>query len=243
MSVLSRKKTTKREFLKILGLSSASLIASGSLADELLAEARGDTIPVAVVMKPNAFRSGRSARFSSIIVFPEGYKATHVDVPSVRCEGARALDSICDPDGKSIVILYDSDHLRDDLPCGFSVSFTVTGQLLDGTRFEGSDKVAVIGKDQSVIYHTSTRKRRSCGACKSHAFNRIYSSRPAADGDRAHPGCNCRIVEEKVSWQDYVRAFWPGSRGGAAVYDRRWGWPPPSPAGLDLGQPPGLLVH
>jgi len=243
MSDPSWKKTTKREFLKILGLSSASLLGSGSLADELLAEARGGTIPVVVMMKPNAFRSGRSACFSSILVFPEGYQATDVDVSSVRCEGARSLGSICDPNSRSIAILYNSDHLRDDLSCGFSVSFTVTGQLLDGTRFKGSGKVAVIGREQSVIYHTSTRKRRSCGACKSHALNRMYFSRPAADGDRAHPGCNCRIVEERIGWQNYVKAFWPSTWPGAAVYDRRWGWPPPSPAGLDLGQPPGLLVH
>ena len=91
MSDLSRKKTTKREFLKILGLSSASLIASRSLADELLSEARGNVIPVVVTIKPNAFRVGRSDRFSSIIVFPEGYEASHVDVLSVRCEGAAEI--------------------------------------------------------------------------------------------------------------------------------------------------------
>lgn len=234
VSDLSRRKTTKREFLKILGLSSASLFASGSLADELLAEVRGGTIPVVVMIRPNAFRSGRSTPFSSIVVFPEGYEAADVNVPSVRCEGACALDSVCGPYGRSIAILHDSGHLRDDLPCGFSVPFTVTGQLFDGSTFEGSDTVAVIGTDQSVIYHTSTRKRRSCGACKSHALNRIYSSRQAADGDRTHPGCDCRIVEERIGWQNYVKAFWPGSRGGAAVYDRRWGWPPPSPAGLNI---------
>jgi len=237
------KKTTKREFLKLLGISSASLLASGSLADKLLADVHGGTIPAIVTIKPNAFRSGRSDLFSSILVFPEGYEAADVDTSSVRCEGARALESICGPDGRGIVILYNSGHLRDDLSCGFSVPFTVTGQLLDGTRFEGSDKVAFIGPDQSVIYHTSTRKRRSCGACKGHALNRIYSSRQAADGDRAHTGCDCRIVEERIGWQDYVKAFWPSSQGGATVYDRRWGWPPPSPAELSLGQPSGLLVH
>jgi hypothetical protein len=229
---LGLKNITKREFLRIFGLSSASLFASGSLADELLAEVRGAGTPVVVMIRPNAFRLGRSSPFSSIVVFPEGYEAAHVDVSSVRCEGACALDSIWGPDGRIIGILHDSGHLRDDLPCGFSVPFTVTGQLLDGSVFEGSDTVAVIDPDQSIIYHTSTRKRRSCGACKGHALNRIYSSRQAAEGDRAHPGCNCRIVEERINWRDYVRAFWPGSQGGEAVYDRRWGWPPSSPAEL-----------
>ena len=78
MSNLTGKKTTKREFLKILGLSSASLLASGALADELLAEAQGTSavararIPVVVTAKPNAFQLGHGGWFSTIIVFPKG---------------------------------------------------------------------------------------------------------------------------------------------------------------------------
>ncbi len=246
MSDLSSKKTTKREFLKIFGLSSASLLASGSLADELLAEERsvssifGVTIPVVSMIRPNAFRSGRNHRFACTIVFPRGFEAAEVDVSSVRCEGARALGGTFHPNGRTIVLLCDSGDLRDDLPCGFSVPFTVTGQLSDGSTFRGSDTVAFINADQSIIYHTSTRRRKSCSACRGHAVNRIYSSRQAADVDRAHLGCNCRIVEEKIGWQDYLKAFWPRSRGDIVVHDRRWGWPPPSPVELNLEFPATL---
>lgn len=243
MSDLSQRKISRLEFLRIFGLSSTSLIASGLLADELVAGVWNGAISVATSIKPNALRSGHSSQFSSIVVFPEGYEAAEVDVSTIRCEGAHALDSILHPDGRTIAILYNSSDLRDNLSCGFSVPFTVSGQLLDGSTFEGSDTVAVISADQSIIYHTSTRKRRSCGACKGHAVNRIYSSRQAADTDRAHPGCNCRIVEERIVWQDYLRAFWPNSRGGATVHDRRWGWPPPSPAELNLEYLPTLKEH
>ncbi len=243
MSNLSRKKTTKREFLKTLGISGASLLASGSLTDELLAQMQSATIPVAPIIKPNVFQHGRGGWFSVMIVLPGGCRTADVDISSVRCEGARVLDSVFYPDGRTVIFLCDSGNLRDDLPCGFSVPFTVTGRLSDGSSFKGSDTVVVIGAEQSVIYHTSTRKRKSCNACKSHAANRIYSSRQAADNDRAHLACNCRIVEEQINWQNYAKAFWPESKGGAVIYDRRWAWPPISPAELSLECPPNLKEH
>jgi hypothetical protein len=136
MPKLTRKKITKREFLKLSGISGASLLTLGSLSDELLAQVTQEGHPI------------------------------------------------------------------------------------------------ILKTDQCPVYHTSSRKRRSCRACKGHAVNRIYSSRRKADEDRAHPGCKCRVVTEWVGWRDYAKAFWPSSRGGAEVYDRRWGWPPPLPAGL-----------
>jgi len=243
MRDLNRRKITRLEFLRIFGLSSASLFTSGALADQLLAEVLGDMIPVVVMIKPNAFRYGRNDEFSSIVVFPEGYEVTEVDVSSVGCEGAHALDSILCPDSRTIVFLYDSGHLRTDLTHDLLVPFTVTGRLNDGSTFKGSDTVIIIGANQPIVYHTSSRKHKSCNACKGHAVNRIYSSMQKADNDRAHPGCNCRIVVEQIGWRDYVKAFWPSSQGGEFVYDRRWGWPPPSPKELSLEHPLCLEEH
>ena len=237
MRDLNRRKITRLEFLRIFGLSSASLYTSGALADQLLAEVLGDMIPVVVMIKPNAFRYGRNDEFSSIVVFPEGYEVTEVDVSSVGCEGAHALDSTLCPDSRTIVFLYNSGHLKTDLTHDLLVPFTVTGRLNDGSTFKGSDTVMIIGANQPIVYHTSSRKHKSCNACKGHAVNRIYSSMQKADNDRPHPGCNCRIVVEQIGWQDYVKAFWPGSQGGEFVYDRRWGWPPPSPKELSLEHP------
>ena len=242
MSSISQKRITRSEFLRLFGLSSVSLLASGSLADEILAGVHSDTIPVKTLIRPNAFPSAHITPFSSIVTLPEGYKAADVDLSSVRCEGIHASGSILHPDGRTIAILYDESSLRNDL-CGFPTQFTVTGQLADGSGFEGTDAVALIEADRCVVYHTSSRRRRSCGACKSHAANRIYFSGQVAEADRAHPGCNCRVVEEQIGWEDYMKAFWPDSRGEKAVYDKRWGWPPPSPAGLHLEYPPALEEH
>jgi len=93
-----------------------------------------------------------------------------------------------------------------------------------------SDTVAQTEKKQYVVYHTSTRKKKACSACKKHALNKIFSSREAAEKSRAHPGCNCKIVEEKINRRNYVEAFGLSSKGGVKVYDKRWGWPPPLPA-------------
>lgn len=243
MSDLNQKKISRLEFLRIFGLSSASLLASGSLADEILSKARNGIIPATIMIKPNALLSGYSTQFSSIVVLPKGYRAADIDVSSVMCEGAGVLDVVYHPDGRTAVFIHNSDNLRDDLPCGLSLPFAVTGQLSDGSTFEGSSKVSVINASQPIIYHTSSRRRSSCRACKSHAVNRMYSSVQAADDNRAHPGCNCRVVEERISWQNYVKAFWHDSRGGIIVYDRRWGWPPPSPSELNLEYPPILKEH
>jgi len=243
MRDLNRRKITRRDFLKFFGLSSASLFTSGVLADQLLAEVLSDVIPVVIMIKPNVFRYGRNDEFSSIVVFPEGYEVTEVDVSSVGCEGAHALDSILCPDSRTIVFLYNSSNLKTDLTHDLLVPFTVTGRLNDGSTFKGSDTVMIIGANQPTVYHISSRKHRSCNACKGHAVNRIYSSMQKADNDRAHPGCNCRIVAEQIGWRDYVKAFWSSSQGGESVYDRRWGWPPPSPKGLSLEYPLCLEEH
>jgi hypothetical protein len=228
------RKTTRRDFLKIFGLSSASILTPGLLTNKLLASVSGDMTSVVVTIKPNVFRRDCNDKFISTVIFPEGYELTEVDISSVGCEGAHALDSILYPDSRTIVFLYNSGHLKADLTHDLLASFAVTGRLHDGSAFKGLDTVMIISTSQPTVYHTSSRKRRSCNACKGHAVNRIYPSVKKADNDRSHIGCNCRIVSEQIGWRDYAKAFWPSSQGGELVYDRRWSWPPPLPKGLNL---------
>jgi len=239
MLYLSQNKITRLEFLKVFGVSSASLLAPGLLLSGL-SSARAQSsysqkeaiIPVTIMIKPDVIKLGSGDNFGSIVVFPENYNIADVNVFSVRCEGAPAVDKIIRPNLRSIVFLYKSSDLRDDLPGGYSVEFTVSGKFFDGVLFEGSDTVSVTGASRGVIYHTSTRKRKSCNACRSHAVNKIFSSREAADINRAHRGCNCGIVKEEIGWQYYIGALGQTSKGGTTVYDKRWGWPPPLPVGV-----------
>jgi len=233
----------RRDFLKLLSLSSASILTPGFLTNNFLIEISDDVIPVEIMIGPNVFRHGRNDEFSSTIVFPEGYNVTEVDISSVECEGAYVQDSILFPDERTIVFLFNSGHLKIDLIHTLSASFTITGYLHNGFEFKGSDAVMIIGEDQPIVYHISSRKHKSCHACKCHALNRIYSSMQEVDNDRPHPGCNCRIVMEHIGWQDYAKAFWHKSRGGIFVYDKRWDWSPPTPEGLNLKYPLFLEKH
>jgi hypothetical protein len=49
-------------------------------------------------------------------------------------------------------------------------------------------------RDPSCSHEDRARHRCSCNACKAHARNRIFPTKKAADGNRAHVGCNCGVV-------------------------------------------------
>jgi hypothetical protein len=48
-----------------------------------------------------------------------------------------------------------------------------------------------------------------CKACANHAANSVFPTAKAADGNRAHPGCNCCVVEaeERLEYGAYVALF------------------------------------
>jgi hypothetical protein len=71
----------------------------------------------------------------------------------------------------------------------------------------------------AVAFRLSTRNQRSpCGACKAHAAHRFYESSEAAEGDRAHPGCICEVVQQKVTEADIDKFFGDDER---TVFDDR----------------------
>ena len=221
---------TRTEFLKkLIGLSSASVFVPLFLSDDLAAS-QDDVIPVSVCIIPSLILLDSEHQFYSIVIFPANCHFDDVLVSSVRCSGAPALKAY--PKDRVIIFVYNISALSADLQSVFSVSFTVSGRFKDGTEFEGSDTVACIRKSECLVYHTSTRSGSACNACRGHSANKIFSTEAAVT--RPHRGCNCRVVQEIIYWQDYVLAFWPTSKGGSEVYDKRWGWPPPLPKGLRL---------
>jgi hypothetical protein len=46
-----------------------------------------------------------------------------------------------------------------------------------------------------------------CKACANHAANSVFPTAKAADGNRAHIGCNCCVVEGKLEHGKYVALF------------------------------------
>jgi hypothetical protein len=65
----------------------------------------------------------------------------------------------------------------------------------------------------TLAYRFTTRRHRSCKACKRHHRYMLFRTHALADAHRAHPGCNCPIVRHKVPAKQYRRLF--GRRGAA----------------------------
>ncbi len=48
---------------------------------------------------------------------------------------------------------------------------------------------------------------QTCNACRGHAANKLFVSFAAADGGRAHPGCDCEVVEEPMAEATWLALF------------------------------------
>ncbi|KAF5436887.1 Outer membrane protein assembly factor BamB, contains PQQ-like beta-propeller repeat, partial [Candidatus Methanophagaceae archaeon] len=107
----------------------------------------GSEIPAGVRIAPETLNLNASGVFTAFITLPEGYDVADIVVNTVECEGAPALSgTVSASDNGTLVVKFDREDLRDDLPTGDEVEMTVTGELTDGTRFEGSDTVKVMAK-------------------------------------------------------------------------------------------------
>ena len=63
-----------------------------------------------------------------------------------------------------------------------------------------------------------------CNACENHAAHKYFATPAAADANRAHLHCDCRVVlGQRVSFADYFRMFRPNTPGARVVFDTRWG--------------------
>lgn len=58
-----------------------------------------------------------------------------------------------------------------------------------------------------TVFRLRTRHTRSCNACKSHHRYTFFISRPHADRNRAHPGCNCPITKQRLPQERFNKLF------------------------------------
>src|SRR5262245_14513805 len=91
---------------------------------------------------------------------------------------------------------------------------SVAGALVSGCGSDSSPPPTATAS----AFRLSTHGERTCGACKAHGANRFYRTREAADGNRAHAGCNCRIVTHPISTDTASDYFRNGD-----VFDKRGG--------------------
>jgi hypothetical protein len=71
------------------------------------------------------------------------------------------------------------------------------------------------------VYRISTRREVCCTACKAHAANRYYRVRRYAKLNRAHVGCNCDVLVQKIRQKVWNAYFVRPNGTLRRVYDLR----------------------
>ena len=57
------------------------------------------------------------------------------------------------------------------------------------------------------VYRLSTHGMSVCNACRGHGANRYYRLRKYANRGRAHVGCNCRILCQRIPQLEWNQFF------------------------------------
>jgi len=102
-----------------------------------------ETVEATVIIKPECLNLTSNGLFTAFITLPEGYDVANIDVTTVDCEGADAIKGMTAND--KLVVKFERQDLE-GVPVGDDVTFTVVGELSDGTPFVGSDTIRVIDK-------------------------------------------------------------------------------------------------
>lgn len=109
------------------------------------------TIEADVSIKPEVLNLKSKGKFKAFIELPSGYNVYDIDSDTVSCEEAKVMRGNVE-DNKYIATFNVQDlgfdikihKSRNDKKV--SVELTVSGELRDGTRFEGNDTVQIKGK-------------------------------------------------------------------------------------------------
>ena len=104
----------------------------------------GVPIPADVRIEPETLNLNSSGKFTAFITLPEGCDVADINISTVECEGAPAIEGSIIHGKDTLRVKFNREDLREDLPTGDAVELTVTGELTDGTPFKGSDTICVI---------------------------------------------------------------------------------------------------
>jgi hypothetical protein len=107
-----------------------------------------EVIDASVDIKPETINLGSKGKFKAFIELPSPYKEDNIVTSTVVCEGAHAIDGRIDSSsGGRYVATFNTQDLEVSTNSKREEKvFTVTGELMDGTKFKGSDTVKVKGK-------------------------------------------------------------------------------------------------
>jgi hypothetical protein len=99
-------------------------------------------IPATVRIEPETLNLESKGIITAFIQLPDGYDVSDIDPATIMCFGAAATKTNVTGNG-TMIAKFDREAMS-GISIGDEVVFTVTGCLLNGTPFEGSDTVRVI---------------------------------------------------------------------------------------------------
>jgi len=93
------------------------------------------------------------------------------------------------------------------------------GAALSGI-LPGAARAGALGRKKQVrVYKLSTYGMHVCQACKLHGVHKFFRTRHVR---RAHDGCNCRIVHQKIPDTQWVQFFVRKNGSLRKAWDDRW---------------------
>ena len=93
------------------------------------------------------------------------------------------------------------------------------GAALSGV-LPGAARAGALGwKKLGRVYKLSTHNLHACQACRLHGFHRFFRTRHV---QRAHPGCNCRIVRQRIPDAQWIQFFVRKNGSLRKAWDDRW---------------------
>jgi hypothetical protein len=99
-------------------------------------------IPADITIKPETLNTKSNGKFTAFVQLPEPYDVADIDVSTVTCEGASAIKGTIVKGFQVLKLKFNRQDLN-EIELGESIEFTVTGELEDGSIFEGKDSIRV----------------------------------------------------------------------------------------------------
>jgi len=99
--------------------------------------------PAQVNIQPDTLNLKSKGVFTAFITLPEGCDVADIDIGTVECQGATAIRGMIDSD--TLIAKFNRQDLV-GVATGDEITLTVTGNLLGGSAFAGSDTIRVISK-------------------------------------------------------------------------------------------------
>jgi probable HAF family extracellular repeat protein len=128
---------------QIIGVGSINGQMHGFLLDPVI------PIPADVQVRPETINLSSNGKWIVCLVrLPEDYDVADVDTNSILLEGQIQPTRVWINEKDSVVMLkFSRSEVCDNLEAG-KVELTVSGELVDGTRFEGTDTIRTIDKSR-----------------------------------------------------------------------------------------------